>query len=126
MYHTDSTPLCDDTGWLFHMKAGMPRVMGDEINVCGYRPDYGEEQDRKEFEEDYIPVQVRLLREDVRMQREWGMAVQEMEQQCEDKDGRKVIKLKRRDGMHMWFGVVGLDVKYEHEVKVPIDELKKG
>jgi hypothetical protein len=127
VYHTCTTPLYDDAGWLFHMKAGMPKVMGNEIVVCGYKRDDREEQARKELEEVDVPGRVRLLvEEDVRVQREVGGAVQEMEQQCEEKDGRKVVRLKRRDGMHMWFGVVGLDVKYEHEVKVTIDELKKG
>jgi hypothetical protein len=49
-----------------------------------------------------------------------------MEQQYEEKDGRKVVRLKRRDRPHMWFGVVSLNVKYEHEVNITIDELKKG
>jgi hypothetical protein len=109
------------------MKSGMPKVMGNEIVVCGYKRDDWDEQTRKELEEVDVPGRVRLLIEEgVRVQREWGMVVQEMEQQCEEKDGRKVVRLKRRDGMPMWFGVVGLDVKCEHEVKVTIDELKKG
>jgi hypothetical protein len=127
MYHTCTTPLCYDAGWLFHMKAGMRKVMGNEMVVCGYKRDDWEEQTRKGLEEVDVPGRVRLVvEEDVHAQREICVAVQEMEQQYEEKDGRKVVRLKRRDRPHMWFGVASLNVKYEHEVNITIDELKKG
>jgi hypothetical protein len=109
-YDRAKTPDRDQVGNLFAPIAGVPDIPPDRVWIAYYAAAGSEATEQQELRKEFVDVELpRMVNDYVGRQRGGGEVV-------EGASGEGEMRLTRRDGVNVWFGVLDMDVVYSNPV----------